>query len=528
MGLNLNIGRVVFSTTIKFDGDQFRTLTVSEALQIGGRAGRFGSRHTAAEGGGTVTALYHDTDLQFLKEVFASTPPPMQRAQLSPSTGHLLAFCRRFPSLPLSSYLHNLRARHSVDDAYELGSLDSLLELATITDNIQLDPYQRVTLCYAPAAVEKYPSQRVLVEWYARRLSAGGAVPIPSATYVTRPGVPTDPDAIDRLEETFSNLDLYVWLAHRFGAAVMPHAEAARRDRDLIAQLIHSGLEALGGKRVREDKKKLQKQQQQPAATDTSANTDATGVPDAVVMDAVQLVHDPNAPAPVLPSMPVSATPVATAAAHATAPRSASVPVSASDVAAAAAAARTGTSVLAKRQRPVYERPAATTVESLSADAILAAIFAPDNAYSNANAGANSAGAREAAAAAARAAALDLDAHSHSLNVSEFDELGMHSVFASKAAPLPTEARPSRTHAARAAALQAVAIENALNSQLPQKPLSKLSKAPAPAPAAVAAATYGAQTATEMLGLSGGKTLTGLAKTQEHVIKNKVRVGTKY
>lgn len=39
MGLNLNIGRIVFSTLKKFDGQKERFLTFAEIRQIAGRAG---------------------------------------------------------------------------------------------------------------------------------------------------------------------------------------------------------------------------------------------------------------------------------------------------------------------------------------------------------------------------------------------------------------------------------------------------------------------------------------------------------
>ena len=36
MGLNLNISRIIFSTMMKFDGFNFRELTISEIKQIAG------------------------------------------------------------------------------------------------------------------------------------------------------------------------------------------------------------------------------------------------------------------------------------------------------------------------------------------------------------------------------------------------------------------------------------------------------------------------------------------------------------
>lgn len=44
MGLNLNIGRIVLTSSTKYDGKVNRTLTSSEVRQIAGRAGRFNSR----------------------------------------------------------------------------------------------------------------------------------------------------------------------------------------------------------------------------------------------------------------------------------------------------------------------------------------------------------------------------------------------------------------------------------------------------------------------------------------------------
>ena len=45
MGLNLHIGRVVFASVEKFDGEATRPLTPAEAQQIAGRAGRYQSRY---------------------------------------------------------------------------------------------------------------------------------------------------------------------------------------------------------------------------------------------------------------------------------------------------------------------------------------------------------------------------------------------------------------------------------------------------------------------------------------------------
>ena len=54
MGLNLNIGRVIFGAMHKFDGTAVRPLSASEVRQVAGRAGRFSTRWPVGE----VTCLH--------------------------------------------------------------------------------------------------------------------------------------------------------------------------------------------------------------------------------------------------------------------------------------------------------------------------------------------------------------------------------------------------------------------------------------------------------------------------------------
>ena len=44
-----NIKRLIFSTLEKFDGQSMTELSVSQAKQIAGRAGRFGTEHSEGE-----------------------------------------------------------------------------------------------------------------------------------------------------------------------------------------------------------------------------------------------------------------------------------------------------------------------------------------------------------------------------------------------------------------------------------------------------------------------------------------------
>ena len=69
MGLNLNIGRIIFSSLLKFDGDSMKPLSVSQAKQIAGRAGRYGTEFSD----GKVTCLER-RDMDQLIKYMDSTP----------------------------------------------------------------------------------------------------------------------------------------------------------------------------------------------------------------------------------------------------------------------------------------------------------------------------------------------------------------------------------------------------------------------------------------------------------------------
>ena len=95
MGLNLAIRRVIFSATEKYDGLQTRPLTVSEAKQIAGRAGRFSSDHP--EG---FVAARSAADRHLLQSALDATSPALPAAGIAPTAEQLELFaaCVATPS----------------------------------------------------------------------------------------------------------------------------------------------------------------------------------------------------------------------------------------------------------------------------------------------------------------------------------------------------------------------------------------------------------------------------------------------
>lgn len=87
MGLNLNIARIVFSKTSKFDGVSRRRLTISEMKQIGGRAGRFGSAYPTG-----VVSSFQKSDVSTLSHALGQSTPLVSTAGLLPTQEHVQSF----------------------------------------------------------------------------------------------------------------------------------------------------------------------------------------------------------------------------------------------------------------------------------------------------------------------------------------------------------------------------------------------------------------------------------------------------
>ena len=95
MGLNLQIGRIIFSRLDKFDGHARRQLSVSEIKQIAGRAGRFGSACPI----GVVSALQRP-HLPRLSSALAAATPQLRSAGVLPQLAQLEEFAAALLQLP--------------------------------------------------------------------------------------------------------------------------------------------------------------------------------------------------------------------------------------------------------------------------------------------------------------------------------------------------------------------------------------------------------------------------------------------
>jgi len=178
MGLNLSIGRVIFTSLHKFDGEQQRTLTTAEAKQVAGRAGRFGSPHPI--GYATATSK---RDLSILKTLLGTQDLPQQRAGLFPTLDQLKRFHhqqqqqqqqekqRRIrrqrghgrDELVLSELFEAFEAAAQVESRdYFMCDLEDAAAAAALIDHVNLSLKDRYTHCLAPLN----PDDPVQASWF--------------------------------------------------------------------------------------------------------------------------------------------------------------------------------------------------------------------------------------------------------------------------------------------------------------------------------------------------------------------------
>ncbi|KAM9273492.1 ATP-dependent RNA helicase SUPV3L1, mitochondrial isoform 3-T3 [Morus bassanus] len=105
MGLNLCIKRIIFNSivkpTINEKGEkEIDSITTSQALQIAGRAGRYGSSFKQGE----VTTMHRD-DLMQLKEILSEPVRPVKAAGLHPTPEQIEMFAYHLPDATLSNLI---------------------------------------------------------------------------------------------------------------------------------------------------------------------------------------------------------------------------------------------------------------------------------------------------------------------------------------------------------------------------------------------------------------------------------------
>uniref|UniRef100_A0A8R1V593 ATP-dependent RNA helicase SUV3 homolog, mitochondrial n=1 Tax=Pristionchus pacificus TaxID=54126 RepID=A0A8R1V593_PRIPA len=233
MGLNLNIRRIIFASTVR----QGKLLPTYSALQIAGRAGRYGTAHE----GGVVTTL-RPSDLNVLKDIIAK--PPIDSVGIAPTFDQIETFSFHLPQASFVRLLDIFVSVCSVSDHFFICTVNQMKELAQLIDRIPLPLKIRYTLCISPINVNNNKFAEAAFIKMARRFSSGQSL---TADWlfdiVGWPPIPvTNLNDLVHLENVYEILDTYLWLSLRF-PDMLPDEEIVRQAGKQVDNLIREGVE---------------------------------------------------------------------------------------------------------------------------------------------------------------------------------------------------------------------------------------------------------------------------------------------
>ncbi len=233
MGLNLPIKSILFAKDNKFDGLRRRELTPSEILQIAGRAGRYGFEERGYIGAldestlQTITKKFHTplTDIELPFAVMANLE-------------HVLLIGEILETDNLTNILTFFAENMEFDGPFEAANIESMLEIAAIVDEYNLDLITRYHLSCAPASISS-PYIESVFHRYIRSLEKGSEV-----LYIPPRDLPPFAQTNDMLlnaEDRVREISLYLWLSFKF-QEYFPDTQKAIDSRVRLNHFIENSL----------------------------------------------------------------------------------------------------------------------------------------------------------------------------------------------------------------------------------------------------------------------------------------------
>lgn len=235
MGLNLNIRRVIFNSCTR----QTELLPTYAALQIAGRAGRFGTAYA----NGVATTMRKE-DLGTLKAILSEKIEPIANVGIAPTYDQIETFSFHLPQASFVRLLDLFVSVCSVSDHFFICTVYDMRELAVLIDQIPLPLKVRYTFCTSPLNTEDKRTSAVFVKM-ARRFSTGQALTyewlIDMLEWPPKPA--TTLNELSLLEQNYEILDQYMWLSMRF-PDMLPDEPRVREASKHLDSMIQEGVES--------------------------------------------------------------------------------------------------------------------------------------------------------------------------------------------------------------------------------------------------------------------------------------------
>nr|XP_014092482.2 ATP-dependent RNA helicase SUV3 homolog, mitochondrial [Bactrocera oleae] len=243
MGLNLSIRRIIFYSIIKPSMNEkgereLDTISISSALQIAGRAGRFRTQWEH----GYVTTFKAD-DLQTLRKILTLKPEPLKQAGLHPTAEQIELYAYHLPKSTLSNLMDIFVNLCTVDDSlYFMCNIEDFKFLAEMIEHVPLPLRARYVFCCAPIN-KKMPFVCSMFLKIARQYSRNEPI---TFDFITRNcgwpfALPKTIIDLMHLESVFDVMDLYLWLSYRF-MDLFPDAAAVRVAQKELDDIIQQGV----------------------------------------------------------------------------------------------------------------------------------------------------------------------------------------------------------------------------------------------------------------------------------------------
>ena len=243
MGLNLNIQRIIFYSLTKLQltdsGEKdMDVISVSQALQIAGRAGRFNTQWET----GYVTC-FHQEEMALMHELLKQSPEDILQAGLHPTFDQIETYAYHLPHASLANLVDIFISLSTIDDSlYSLCQLDDFKFLADMIEHIKLQLKAKYTLCCAPIN-RRMPLVCTMFLKIARQFSVGELITFDWLCHQV--GWPfSPPDTIldlVHLEAVHDVFDLYLWLSYRF-PDMFPDVDIVRSVQTELDSAVEQGV----------------------------------------------------------------------------------------------------------------------------------------------------------------------------------------------------------------------------------------------------------------------------------------------
>ncbi|XP_071793096.1 ATP-dependent RNA helicase SUPV3L1, mitochondrial-like [Asterias amurensis] len=243
MGLNLSIKRVIFNSLIRpiinEKGEkEMDRLSTSQALQIAGRAGRFGTQFQEGE-----ATTFHASDLITLKDILSHSVESIEAAGLHPTAEQIELFAYHLPEATLSNLIDIFVTLSKVDSNYFVCNVDDFKFLADMIQHIPLHLRARYVFCCAPIN-KKHPFISTMFLKFARQYSRNE--PMTYDWFCRQVGwplsIPKNIRDLMHLEAVHDVMDLYLWLSYRF-MDMFPDTLIIRDIQRELDDIIHQGVD---------------------------------------------------------------------------------------------------------------------------------------------------------------------------------------------------------------------------------------------------------------------------------------------